>query len=300
MFLGNTYYGESGYCQLLEDTLTFGVDIPDRTGVGSKAVFDAKVIYREGEFPFSTVRPAPLRMAFEEFWFFLSGSTQTKALEDKGISFWKGNTSREFLDNRGLNDLEEGDMGQAYGYQLRGFNKGIVRSPSDVVDQLADTVKTLKKERYSRRVYTTLWNPSASKYMALTPCWHSHQFVCIPDAEGYDTLHLKLLNRSLDACFGFLFAVQQYRLYQMCIAKMFGMRLGALSADLTQVHIYANQVEYTKEILSRQAGKPGTVSITKPISSVDDILALQWCDIQVDGLEVNTTPFHTPKPPMAA
>lgn len=300
MFNGKTYYSEAGYLQLMSDILTGGSDVPDRTGVGSRAMFDAKLIYNENEFPFSTVRPAPLRMAFEELWFFLRGQTQTKILEEKGVNFWRPNTTREFLDKRGLMTLPEGDMGQAYGYQLRGFNRGLVEDEGNVIDQLQSTFDTLKSDPYSRRVYTTLWNPSASKYMALTPCWHSHQFVCLPDADGNNTLHLKLVNRSLDSLKGCQFAVQQYRLFQMCLAKMLNMKVGAMSCDLTQVHLYSDQFKFVEEVLTRPLGVSGKVTIEKSLNNIDDLLSLEWGDIGVSGLKVNTAPMATPMPPTAA
>lgn len=221
-------------------------------------------------------------------------------LEELGIFFWQGNTTRAFLDRRGLTDLDEGDMGMAYGHQWRRYNGDLAAKSGDVIDQLADTIKTLQSDIYSRRVYTTLWNPSASRYMALTPCWHSHQFVALPGTDGKPVLHLKLFNRSLDTVFGFQFAVQQYKLYQMAIAAVLGVECGALICDLTQIHIYQNQIAYAREILSRDLGTPGTVTINKPLSSLEDLLTLKWKDIEVAGLEVNNAPFVTPRPEMAA
>ena len=299
MINGQTYYGEKGYLQLMADVLYKGVDVPDRTGVGSRAMFDAKVIYGPEEFPFSTVRPAGLEKAFREFWFFMSGRTQTKELEAQGVNFWVGNTTREFLDKRGLHHLEEGDMGFAYGSQFRSFNKGLLKDEARVVDQLRETYETLKKDPYSRRVLTTFWNPSASPLMALTPCWHTHQFVVLPDEQGRNTLHMKAACRSLDICFGYQFAVQQYRLYQMCLAKLLGFELGSASFDLTQIHIYTTQRDYVGEILTRELGTPGQVSIKKELNSLEDIINLQWEDIKVTGLVVNREPFETPRPPMA-
>jgi len=301
MLNGKTYYGEKGFLSLMADVLEKGADVPDRTGVGSRAMVDAKVIYQPDEFPFSTVRPAGLKLAFHEFWsMMLQGITQTKVLEDLGINFWKGNTSREFLDKRGLTHLEVGDMGQAYGHQLRRYNGDLAADSKDVVDQLAETLTTLKKDIYSRRIYTTLWNPSASKYMALTPCWHSHQYVALPDENGDPVLHLKLFNRSLDTVFGFQFAVQQYKVYQMAVAKALGVKCGALICDFTQVHIYQNQFDYAEEILTRDLGTLGKVTINKELSTLEDILSIKLEDIEVEGLVVNTTPFVTERPPMAA
>lgn len=284
--------GERGYVNLIKRVLEEGVEVPDRTGVGSLAVFDEKLEYYPAkEFPFSTIRPAPLRLAFGEFWFYLRGHTQTKMLEEKGVNFWRGNTSREFLDKRGLGHLPEGDMGKAYGYQLRNYN--------DKLDQLVEVYEELSGNPYSRRLYTTFWNPTQSDDMALTPCWHSHQWVVLPDGLGNDVLNLKLLNRSLDTIFGAQFAVQQYALYQICMAKLLGMKVGKLSCDLTQVHIYNNQIDYAEEILSREFGQGGVVTVKKELNTLEDLLNLQWEDIEEVGLEVNRTPFKTPRPPMA-
>lgn len=199
-------------------------------------------------------------------------------------------------------------MGLAYGAQWRGYNTMVAHKPSDIVDQLQETIDTLRNDPFSRRVYTTFWNPSASKYMALTPCWHSHQFVVLPDSNGNNVLHLKLINRSLDILFGCPFALQQYRLYQMCVAKMLGFKLGSMSCDLTQVHIYHNQVEYVKETLSRAYAfetddstySADRIVIKKDLNTVEDMLELTWNDVEVDHPEVNKTPYKTPRPPMAA
>lgn len=286
-------YGERGYLTILEHTLRDGVDTPDRTGVGCRKTFNHQIIYDmgKGDFPFSTIRPAPLRMAFEEFWMFMRGETNTKVLEEKGINFWKGNTSREFLDKRGLSHLPEGDMGLAYGYQWRNFG--------DTCDQLKETVDTLINDPYSRRMYTTFWNPSQSKDMALTPCWHSHLFNVMPNNDGTLTLNMKVYNRSLDAAFGAQFAMQQYALYMMCMASIANMHLGEIVFDLSDVHVYHNQFDFVEEILTRDFGVPGTVKFSKSIRNIDDMLSLTWDDINVEGLNVNTTPFTTPRPPMA-
>jgi thymidylate synthase len=43
-----------------------------------------------------------LKGIIEELLFFIKGETDTKKLEELGVNIWKGNTSREFLDKRGL------------------------------------------------------------------------------------------------------------------------------------------------------------------------------------------------------
>lgn len=288
------YYGEQGYVQLIRDVLANGEEQTDRTGVGTYSIFDAKVIYPEDSFGcFSTIKPAALRMAFEELWFFLRGKTNTKELEAKGINFWKGNTSREFLDKRGLDGLDEGNLGSAYSDQFRQFGAA-TGGWGQSVDQLKILVDTITFDPFSRRMMVDLWNPAEHAYMCLTPCWFNFQVVVIGD-----TLHMKLRNRSLDSIFGYSFAVEQYRLLQLCLCKMYGYRLGRLSADLSHVHIYKDQVDYAKELVERDLGKQGEVVINKNINTLDDLLNLEWEDFTVVGLEVNKTPFITPRPKMA-
>ena len=287
------YYGEEGYINLVRDVLKNGVDTPDRTGVGCRKVFDRKIVWNVGEqFPYSTFRPASLKMAYKEFWFFMSGQTDTNILSNQGVPFWIGNTTREFLDKRGLHYLPTGNMGKAYGYQWRNY--------SGEIDQLMDISKTLTDDPFSRRMITTFWNPAQSSEMALTPCWHSHQFVVIPEKDGSHTLNMKVMNRSLDVVFGESFARQQYALYLVCMAKLNNMNVGYMSCDLTDVHMYDNQVEFATEMVERDLGVGGTLNIKSELKTIDDVIGLEWEDIEVDkNLVVNKKPFVTERPPMA-
>lgn len=290
------YFEEAGYIELIKDVLEYGEQQTDRTGVGTISLFDAKVLYPEDTFGcLSTIKPASLRMAMEELWFFLRGETDTKKLEEKGIMFWRGNTSREAWDKRGMPRWKEGDLGLAYSRQFRDYGGASVEDCNQQgVDQLAELINNLKKDPYSRRLMIDLWNPLEHEYMCLTPCWFNFQVVVIGEY-----LHFKLRNRSLDSVFGFSFAVQQYRLLQLCLCKMFGYKLGVLSADLSHVHIYNNQIEYAKELVQRDLGKQGEVVIKKELHSLEDLLSLEWTDFEIVRLEVNNKPFVVERPPMS-
>ena len=234
------------------------------------------------------------------------GKTQTKELEAKNVNFWKGNTSREFLDERGLENYKEGEMGLAYGFQWRNFGgqRMSLRDGSNHDfggrDQLHDLLYGLQFDPYGRRHVTSLWNPLQSSEMALTPCWWACQFVVLPE-NGKDVLHLKLINRSLDAPFGLVYAVQQYRMLQMALAKWFKMEVGRLSCDLTQVHVYNNQIEWVKETLGRGYAQQhnNTIHLAKDCISWGDILNLKFGDWKINYTSFNSTPYETEKPEMA-
>lgn len=319
----NIYKGEAGYLELLQDILDQGVMTPDRTDVGEcKKVFNQTLWFdlRESQ-PVITHRPIPNRWAFEEFWFFMSGETDTKILEEKGITLWKGNTSREFLDGRGLHDLEEGDMGKAYGFQWRHFGT----CGYGQVDQLRQTVDLLKNDPFSRRILTTFWNPQDSDAMALLPCFYEHKFN-VEKGEERNILHMTVKSRSCDAPFGLPFNLTQYGFYLKTMAKLVGMEAGRMVIELDDVHIYKNQVEWVEELLTRcdfaykeeatvhilpsyNGGEGGsyklpeknkvTLHINKELNTLEDLVSLQWEDLELEGLMVNITPFCTAKPDMA-
>ena len=299
------YVGEVGYVELLREVLIKGVSIPDRTGVGCKSLFGATIIYDKlpdgsTDFAFSTIRSCPLRMAFEEFMFFIRGETNTKLLENKGVHFWKPQTTREFLDKRGMQWAEEGSLEAAYSSQWRRCGQYSTANGIPVVDQLQRLLDTLKYDKYSRRMVVDLWNPVEEYAMPITPCWAWSQYLVLPGADGKDYLHLSLVNRSLDVLFGAPFALQQYRLFQLMLCKMFGFEMGEMRVSLSHIHLYNNQVEYAEELFGREFGVAGQVDISKPLSDINSLLSTEWSDIIVTGLEVNKTPFKSVRPPMAA
>jgi len=289
-----TYYNEQGYLDLIHDILCQNVEYPDRTGTGCKKLFGARLVFDLQEsFPKATVRKTPLRIAFQEFWMFLRGTTNTKWLEDKGIKIWQGNTSREFLDSRGMTAFPEGSMGYAYGYQLRNFG--------GVHDQLREVYDNLRDDPFSRRHYVSMWCPSMNQWMALLPCWHSHQFCCEMTRHGDIVLHLHVQSRSADVVYGMQFNYQQYALYLKAMAESLGYEAGTLICNIADAHVYRNQYEYAAETLKRNFDVSSTRSVTfkKPLDSLEDIMALSWEDIEDKGQSVNTEPYKATKPSMA-
>ena len=295
--MSDVYYGMAGVEDILYEILEYGVDVKnDRTGELTRAIFDGKIVLENG-FEFTTNVLASPRLAFEEFMFFLRGQTDTSILEEKGVNFWVGNTSREFLNARGLTHLPEKSIGSAYSKQWR---------DSGGIDQLEKLIHGLKNDRYGRRHLIDLWNPSEEHEMPLTPCHYASQYVILPCPRGgKDTLNVKLVNRSLDTAFGARFAIMQYTIFQMMLAKMLGCSVGSFSLDLTHIHVYTNQIEYIRELLGREYvdcspdGVSNSLKFTKDIDSLGDLLSVEWCDFEMT-YEWNKTPFKTKRPDMVA
>lgn len=284
------------YRYLLKCILEIGDVTPNRTGIPCLKVFNQQFAYMPEQFPFSTDRPLGIKNAWKEMKFFLSGETDSTLLEDQGINYWKAHTSREFLDSRGLHHLPTGSMGASYSKQFR----NILTPSLGIHDQVAELIEGLKNDPYGRRHAIDLWGVADQELMPLLPCWFRSSWSVQMMGEGIKPrLLLKLYSRSNDIVFGYYQAVMQYRLFHIALANLLDMDLGVMIVDLWDVHIYMNQIEYAKEILSRECGTTGTVVLSKKVNSLEDILALEPEDFIVTGYNPNRDPFVTPRPDLA-
>ncbi len=244
--------------------------------------------------------------------FFLRGETNTKLLEDKNINIWKGNTTREFLDNRGLQHLPEGDMGKGYGYQWRHWENAVLNDTltqhEDLMmydvketDQIKDLLEGIKKDPLGRRHVVTGWNPGQLSVMALPPCHMLQMHSVEPDtgefSVGDGKLHTCFVMRSNDVPFGLPFNIMSYALINHIFAKHLGLIPGDLVYMGWDVHIYQNQMEMVDEILQRTPHALPTINIKKELPTINDIMSLQWEDIELIGYDPH--PDVKNKPGMA-
>lgn len=302
------------FIDLLNDVVTNGVDKADRTGIGSRSVFGRLLRWDLAQgFPIITTRKVAMRIAFEETMFFLRGETNTKLLEEKKINIWKGNTTREFLDKRGLTKLPEGDMGKGYGYQWRHWETthneiilGISPNQHSVysvkeTDQIKDLLEGIKKDPLGRRHVVTGWNPGQLNEMALPPChmlqMHSVEPTSTEFTVGDGKLHTCFVMRSNDVPYGLPYNIMGYALLNHIFAKHLNMIPGDLVYMGWDVHIYQNQMDMVKEQLTRLPLALPTININKDLATLDDILNLQWSDIELIGY--NPHPDILDKPEMA-
>ena len=298
---------EQQYLGVMKDIIVNGTDRGDRTSVGgSRSIWGCNIEIDLAEgFPTPTTRKVPARIAFEETWFFARGETDTKKLEAKKVNIWKGNTSREFLDGRGLYYLPEGHMGKGYGFQWRNFGGGYkkkstsfgtitdyTRNDGKGVDQFVQTLEGLKKDPNGRRHIISGWNPAQLDEMALPPC-HLYQQYEVIDGK----LNSQFLMRSWDFLYGAPFNVMGYALLNHAFAKYLGLEPGKLSAMGTNVHLYHNQIEIASQQVERTPFALPTLTITKDLKSIDDILALEFTDFVIGKYESH--PDFKNKPGMA-
>jgi thymidylate synthase len=279
---------EQNYLNLLKHILDNGEDRQDRTGVGTKAVFGKTLRFdlSNNTLPILTTRRIFFRGIVEELLFFIRGETDTKKLEEKGINIWKGNTSREFLDKRGLSYLPEGSYGKAYGYQWRRFNGN---SPGDVnfspkntiggTDQITQVLQNLKNNPQDRRHLVVAWNPSQLHEMALPPCHYSMQFYVSNNNELFCLFNM----RSVDSFLGLPFNIASYALLTHIFAKHLGYKAKEVIWVGGDTHIYSNHINQIKEQIQRTPYEFPKIKIKKDITSIDDIENLSFEDFELVG-----------------
>jgi thymidylate synthase len=221
----------------------------DRTGVGTRSVFGKQLEYDlTNTFPMSTTKRMFLRGIFEEFMLYIRGQTDNKILVNKGVHVWDLNTTREFLDARGLTGYEVGDMGSTYGFNFRHFGADYHGCSADYsgqgYDQLAEVIRLIKEDPTSRRMIINLWNPVANSGAALPSCLCMYQFY-VRDGKYLD---LQIYIRSSDyflannwnTCTGALFV------HLVCALEGISLVPGKLSVVMGDAHLYefhASQVD---------------------------------------------------------
>ena len=275
---------EEMYLNTLNEILNDGIEKKDRTGVGTLSVFGKYYKYDlRDHFPMITTKRMFLRGIFEELALYISGKTDNKILQDKGIHIWDGNTSREFLDKRGLNDYEEGDMGETYGFNFRHYGAEYKGCQYDYTgqgyDQLENVLKQIRTNPSSRRMIINLFNPATQHKAALPACLCQYQF----HVDTHDKLlNLQIYIRSSDyflannwnACTGALLV------HLICNLNDIDLKPGFLTVITGDTHIYLNHIDGVKKNLERDPRPPGKLIIKE---KKDDLRDFTFDDIEIVG-----------------
>jgi len=285
------------YLDLLRDVLENGYRKENRTGIDTLSVFNRQMrLDLTKGFPILTTKKVFFRGVFEEMQMFLRGETNTKTIEEKGVKYWAGNTSREFLDSRGLDYLPEGELGCGYSHQYRNFagEHPLVPATKGLkgVDQLAQVVDKLTNNPWDRRIIISLWCPTQLDYSALPPCHLYTQFYCNPEKKE---LSCFFLMRSNDVFLGLPTNLIQYALLTHYLAALCGYQAKELVYTGVDVHIYNNHLEQVQEQLSRTPRPLPQFKINKKLTSLADIENLQFEDVELVAYD----PYPAIRAPMA-
>lgn len=220
--------------------------------------------------PVLTTKRVFWRAVAEELLWFISGSTDSKELEAKNIKIWHDNGTREFLNQRGLTDREEGDLGPIYGFQWRHFGAKYKTCHDNYtnqgIDQLANVIETLKTNPFDRRIIISAWNPMDLDKMVLPPCHCFTQFFVNSKME----LSCLLYQRSADMGLGVPFNIASYSLLTHMIAHITKLKPGEFIHTIGDTHVYVNHIEPLKEQLKREPREFPKLKILIERDNIDD------------------------------
>jgi thymidylate synthase len=207
-------------------------------------------------------------------------------LKEQGVHIWDANSTREFLDSRGLTLTREDLIGPGYGYQWRNFNANyncftgkrlLDNDPNDVhrnrmefkgVDQLQKIIDALKDPltRTSRRLVMTAYNPCQLDQMALPPC---HIF-CQFNVHDGNKLSCSMYQRSADEFLGQPINIASYSFLTHLLAKHCGLEAYEFVYFIGNCHLYENAIDAAKLQITREPFEFPTVSIKQVRENIND------------------------------
>ena len=285
--VSKSLHDENQYLKLVSDVLTEGVMEDGRNGkvltvFGSAMHFSLK----DNTIPLLTTKKLAWKTCLRELLWFIIGQTSNEVLKKQNVHIWDGNASREFLDSRGLTNLKENDLGPIYGHQWRHFNAKYSDCNTDYkeqgFDQLDYIIKCLKdtKERNSRRLVMSAWNPCQLDEMALPPC----HILCQFNVTDGNKLSCSLYQRSCDLGLGVGFNIASYSFLTHLIAHHCNLEVLDFYYYLGNCHIYEQHIEPLREQIIREPYKFPKIVIK---NKYEDIISYN-----VDDFEILDYEFH--------
>ena len=250
------------YLDLLQRVMNEGVDRPDRTGVGTRAVFGHQMRFNLAQgFPLLTTKKLHLRSIIIELLWFLRGDTNVKWLQDNKVSIWD-----EWAD-------ENGDLGPVYGYQWRSWP-----TPDGAhIDQIGAVISAIRTNPDSRRHLVSAWNVADIDAMALPPCHTMFQFYV---AQG--RLSCQLYQRSADIFLGVPFNIASYALLTHMMAQATGLEAGDFVHSFGDAHLYLNHLEQARLQLTREPRPLPRLRLSPAVRSLFDFRSE---DIVIEGYD---------------
>ena len=264
---------ENQYLDLIRNIIENGDYIKSRNG-NVYSIFGNMMRFslENNTIPILTSKKTAHKTCLKELLWFISGDTSNNTLKKQNVHIWDGNSSRDFLDSRGLNHYEENDLGPIYGFQWRHFNAPYDNSSANYdnkgVDQIKNIIDTLKnpETRFSRRIILTAWNPQQLDEMALPPCHVLAQFHVSSDNK----LSCSLYQRSGDVGLGVPFNIASYSYLTHLIAHHCDLGVKDFVYFLGNSHIYEEHIDALKEQLERPLYEFPKINIKNKYDNIDD------------------------------
>jgi len=262
---------DRAYQYLVESVMKRGVRRTNRTGVDTYAAFGlGYVLDISKTFPLLTRKKVHFKQIVAENIWFISGAPHVKDLKEH-MPVWE-----KWADEDGFLETAYGRYWRRYPLQqdpdlfIDQRKEGYVtyrgvRRPYEpfanrdsryvhiddhglpAFDQLAWAVDQLHQNPKSRRIHVVAWYPPNASASKLPPCHHSFTLSTIGGK-----LNIHVHQRSGDVPLGIPYNMAGYALIAHLIAREVGLTPGLMRHDITDAHIYEDQMEGMRELAKRE------------------------------------------------
>ena len=270
-------YGELGYLNLIRQIIKSGKKQVGRNGTTYTSIGETlRFSLEDNKIPLMTTKKLAWRVCLKELLWFMNGDTNNKLLKEQNVKIWNGNGTREFLNSRGLNYLNEDDLGPVYGHQWRFWNAPYSKTlgcnkeyKGSGIDQLQNIINEINKSKEtgesSRRMIMSAWNPEQLDEMALPPCHVLSQYHLVDNK-----LSCTLYQRSGDVGLGIPFNIASYSFLTHLLAKHCDLETGEFIHFIGDAHIYDDHIEPLKIQLENEPYEFPELEIMENREDIDD------------------------------
>jgi thymidylate synthase len=185
-----------------------------------------------GPIPASTLRKVPIITGIKEFICYLRGYTNIAQFQALGVNTWNKDATENQSWLANPNRKGEGDIGVLYGALAR----NLVGPNGETKDVIKEVIELLRAGNYNRRLIINFFDPFVRG--ALPACLYEHAFT----VHG-EYLNLSSTQRSNDSGLGGAINPAQCYFMLHWMAKMTGYKVGWITHNVLDLHIYDSQVE---------------------------------------------------------
>lgn len=279
------------YLDLCQDILDNGEFKPNnRTGVGTISVFGRQCRFNlQKEFPLVNSKFTAWKLAYHELLWYLKGTEDISYLQENGVKIWnewvKPGTTQlgpvygvQWRKWKQFQIKSETQATQIYGNKIKTHSQYVTEIKE--IDQVQKLIDTIKTNPTDRRMIVSAWNPAELDEMQLPPCHMTWQCNVVNGK-----LNMHLLQRSVDTFLGLPWNWCNYAMLAHMIAHLTDLQVGEFVWTGVDVHLYDNQIEATKEMLSRPPiPNCAKLNILNSVKNIDDF--------KFDDLSIENYVYH--------
>ena len=172
---------ELQYLNLIKEILLRGTWEEGRNGL-TKSIFGHSMRFslQDGKIPILTTKKTAWKTCLKELLWFIRGETDNKILKAQGVHIWDGNSSREFLDSRGLK-YEADEIGPCFVKQTKVLTQNGYKNIENI--DINDYVYT-----HNGNFYPVLENMKRNyngQLYKIRPKYSPYDIVCTPEHPFY-------------------------------------------------------------------------------------------------------------------